>query len=253
VRPRVGWRSYSRPIYDDDEELAEFQIRQTGLGVATGRMFGTTTDARLELFSARGSRERSIGDPAYRGGDADSGSMSAQLLYDGLDDVFFPREGGSAAFRWLRSDDRLGADNTYESWSVDLTKALALGPHAVVLSAEYDSVYDGLAPFHEAYTLGGFFKLSGVAVDAKLGQHRALNRAAYYYRLQERAIFPIYFGASLETGQVWPDTEEIDLGELDFAGSLFVGIDSPIGPVYVGAGMAEEGEGSLYIFLGQPF
>jgi NTE family protein len=253
VRPRAGWVSYSRPIYADDEELAEFQIRQTGLGVAAGRMFGTTTDARLELFSARGSRERNIGDPSFRGGDADSGSISAQLLYDGLDDMFFPRVGGSAAFRWLRSDDGLGADGTYESWSVDLTKALAAGPHALVLSAEYDSVYDGRAPFHEAYTLGGFFRLSGLAVDAKLGQHRALNRAAYYYRVQERAIFPIYFGASLETGQVWPGTEEIDLGDLDAAGSLFVGIDSPFGPVYLGAGMAEEGEGSLYIFLGQPF
>ena len=167
--------------------------------------------------------------------------------------IWRPREGGSAAAGWLRSDDRLGADGTYEAWSVDLTKALAAGPHAVVLSAEYDSVYNGRAPFHEAYTLGGFFRLSGLPVDAKLGQHRALNRAAYYYRLQERAIFPIYFGASLEAGQVWPGTEEIDLGDLDAAGSLFVGIDSPIGPVYLGAGMAKEGEGSLYIFLGQPF
>jgi len=253
VRPGIGWRSFSRPLYEDDEELADFQIRQTGLNLTGGRTFGTTVDARIELFSARGSRERLVGDSSYRGGDADSGWVAAQFLHDSLDNIYFPRHGRTVGMRWLRSDDRLGADEGYESWGVDLAQALAIGAHSVVLSAEYDSIYDGAAPFHEAYTLGGFFRLSGLAVDAKLGQHRALHRAAYYYRWQEGAVVPIYLGASLESGQVWQQSDGIDLGELDLAGSLFIGIDSPIGPLYLGGGMAENGEGSLYIFLGQPF
>jgi NTE family protein len=122
-----------------------------------------------------------------------------------------------------------------------------------VLSAEYDSVYEGEAPFHEAYTLGGFFRLSGLPVDAQLGQHRALHRAAYYYRVGSATILPIYLGASLEAGRVWQQGENIDLAELDTAGSLFLGIDSPLGPLYLGGGLTEDGSGSLYIFLGQPF
>lgn len=253
VRPGIGWRSFSRPLFEDDEQLADFQIRQTAANLSAGRTFGTASDLRVELLSARGSRERLVGDSIYRGSDADSGWVAAHFEHDSLDNVFFPRQGSTVALRWLRSDDRIGADERYESWRLDLARALAVGPHSVVLSAEYDSVYEGIAPFHEAYTLGGFFQLSGLPVDARLGQHRALHRAAYYYRWQERAVVPVYLGASLEAGQVWQDSDDIDLGQLDLAGSLFVGIDSPIGPLYLGGGMAENGEGSLYIFLGQPF
>ena len=35
--------------------------------------------------------------------------------------------------------------------------------------------------------------------------------------------------------------------------SLFIGIDSPLGPLYLGGGTAEGGNQSVYIFLGQPF
>jgi len=253
VRPGVGWRSFTRPIYADDRQLADYRIRQTGVGMAAGRTFGTTLDARVEFFSARGSSERLVGDPAFRGGDADSGWSTIRLLQDDLDNVFFPRHGGTASLQWLWSDERLGSTSGYEAWSLDVARALAIGPHSVVLNAGYDSIYSGEAPFHEAYTLGGFLRLSGLAVDERLGQHRAFHRAAYYYRLGRAPILPVYLGASVEAGQVWPADQGIDLAELDLAGSLFVGIDSPIGPLYLGGGLAEDGSASLYIYLGQPF
>ena len=37
------------------------------------------------------------------------------------------------------------------------------------------------------------------------------------------------------------------------SGSLFVGLDSPVGPVYLAYGHAEGGNDSVYLFLGQPF
>jgi NTE family protein len=38
-----------------------------------------------------------------------------------------------------------------------------------------------------------------------------------------------------------------------FAGSAFIGADTPIGPVYLGYGHTEGGNGSLYLFLGPLF
>ncbi len=37
------------------------------------------------------------------------------------------------------------------------------------------------------------------------------------------------------------------------AGSAFLGVDSPLGPVYLGYGYAEGGTDSLYLFLGRSF
>ena len=58
---------------------------------------------------------------------------------------------------------------------------------------------------------------------------------------------------SAEAGQVWIEEDEISFGSLEAAGSLFLGLDSPIGPVFLAGGMAEGGNKSIYVFLGQPF
>jgi NTE family protein len=50
VRPGGGWRSFTRPVYADEQRLADYQIRQTALSLAGGRTFGTTRDARVEFF-----------------------------------------------------------------------------------------------------------------------------------------------------------------------------------------------------------
>ena len=41
--------------------------------------------------------------------------------------------------------------------------------------------------------------------------------------------------------------------ELLAAGSLFLGVDSLFGSVYLGVGQAEGGKSSLYLYLGQIF
>ncbi|MFM8356844.1 MAG: patatin-like phospholipase family protein [Gammaproteobacteria bacterium] len=253
VQPGVAWRSFTRPVYDGDDRLADLRIRQNVQSLAAGRTFGTTTDLRLSLESARGNAERLVGATGIVGGDADTGSFNLALEHDSLDNVFFPTRGRTVALRARWSDERLGASAGYAAWSGELAQAFSIGPHSLLASAAWDSVYRDTAPFHEAFTLGGFFRLSGLPVDALVGQHRALHRLAYYYRLPVSSVAPLHLGASLETGGVWDAGQHIDLHDLDLAGSLFLGLDSPIGPVYLGGGMAEDGRASLYIFLGQPF
>ncbi|MGA1371723.1 MAG: patatin-like phospholipase family protein [Pseudomonadales bacterium] len=253
ARPYFSWRSFTRPVFEEEDRIADQRIRLGVAGLSAGRTFGTTTDLRLTLESGRGKIERLVGDPASPGGDADTGSISLHLEYDNLDHIFFPRGGRIAALRWRLSDEALGASAGYAAWSAALANALSIGPHTLYLSAAWDRVYEDQAPFHEAFTLGGFFRLSGLPLDSLIGQERALHRAAYYYRMPQSPFAPLYVGASLEAGAVGDDDNPIDLNALDLAGSLFLGLDSPIGPVFLGGGLAEDGRGSLYIFLGSPF
>jgi len=62
----------------------------------------------------------------------------------------------------------------------------------------------------------------------------------------------IYAGASLEVGRVGkpllPDNEQ---GLLRSA-ALFLGVDTPIGPLYLGYGHANHGFNAFYLFLGRP-
>jgi NTE family protein len=63
--------------------------------------------------------------------------------------------------------------------------------------------------------------------------------------------FPIYAGASLEAGNVWPTSESISYQELIAAGSIYISTDSKLGPIALAYGLTEDNNSSLYFYLGK--
>ena len=51
----------------------------------------------------------------------------------------------------------------------------------------------------------------------------------------------------------WNDRDDIGFNDLIAAGSVFVGLDTFLGPLYAAYGRAEGGHGSFYFFLGRVF
>jgi NTE family protein len=64
---------------------------------------------------------------------------------------------------------------------------------------------------------------------------------------------PFYLGASVEAGNVWTRRSDINFDSLILAGSLFVGMKTFLGPVYLAYGQAERRHSSVYLYLGQRF
>ena len=63
----------------------------------------------------------------------------------------------------------------------------------------------------------------------------------------------MYVGASIEAGNAWQTRAEIGIDSLIHAGSVFIGADTYIGPVYIAYGFNSEGRQSSYLFLGRVF
>ncbi len=63
-------------------------------------------------------------------------------------------------------------------------------------------------------------------------------------------IFLSIIGASLEAGNVLQDEDDIDFDTLVTAGSLFIGVDTFLGPIYLGYGLAEGSRDSFYFLSG---
>jgi NTE family protein len=61
-----------------------------------------------------------------------------------------------------------------------------------------------------------------------------------------------YAGASIEAGNAWTNRSDVSLGDLRKAGSLFVGLDTLVGPLYAGWGHTFGGQSAFYLFLGRP-
>ncbi len=58
---------------------------------------------------------------------------------------------------------------------------------------------------------------------------------------------------SVEAGDARANRDDRSAGDLRKDGSLFFGVDTPLGPVYLAAGFDEGGEKQFYLFLGRSF
>jgi NTE family protein len=63
----------------------------------------------------------------------------------------------------------------------------------------------------------------------------------------------VYIGASIEKGNVWATRREMSLGSAKTNGSLFIGLDTLLGPVYFATGFDDSGGSAYYLFLGRTF
>ncbi|NTW67754.1 MAG: hypothetical protein HGB21_15835, partial [Nitrospirae bacterium] len=59
-------------------------------------------------------------------------------------------------------------------------------------------------------------------------------------------------GASLEAGRIGGQLLPGNATGLVTTGSLFLAADTPLGPMYLGYGMGEDDNRTLYFFLGRP-
>ncbi|HAS52539.1 MAG TPA: phospholipase, partial [Gammaproteobacteria bacterium] len=101
-----------------------------------------------------------------------------------------------------------------------------------------------------------FLNLSGYQPGQISGEYAALGELIYMYRLNSASsafTIPIYAGGSLEIGGAWNDYDDISVDSLIPAGSLFLGVDTPLGPFYFAGGLAEGGNVSMYMLLGKLF
>ena len=107
-----------------------------------------------------------------------------------------------------------------------------------------------------SFLLGGARQLSGFRQDAISGQNISLMRAVYYRRLTPRSYlpldFPLYLGASLERGRAWNNDNEFDSGYIN-AASIFLGFDTPLGPLNFSYGFNDDNQKAVYLNLGQTF
>jgi len=104
------------------------------------------------------------------------------------------------------------------------------------------------------FPLGGFLRLSGLERGQISGPHAALLRVVYFRQVSSSGggflQVPVYVGASLEGGNTWQNRDDISLDSMLMNGSVFLGLDTLIGPVYLAAGFAEGGGSNFYLFVG---
>ncbi len=260
IAPKVLVERDNFDIIEGEERLATYRVYNREIGLDFGREFGSWGEMRFGVLRGAGRRSLLIGDPADPTlpprTNFDRGEVFSRLSVDRLDDVYFPRHGELLTLQWNGAREGLGADDDADRVTFDGQIARSRGRGTLVFSASGGSTVSGPEDsVQDCYSLGGLFNLSGLAPDALTGPHFAVARTILYRRIgsgQEGFLnVPTYLGMSLELGNVWTDSSDINVNSARFNGAAFLGFDTFLGPVYLAAGYDEDGEHSFYLLLGR--
>jgi NTE family protein len=85
-----------------------------------------------------------------------------------------------------------------------------------------------------------------------LGQHFGVAVAGYRYRFAKGGLLPSWVGFTVEYGNTAEDRSDV-FGNGILNGSIYAAFDSPLGPIYLGYGKAEDRTGLVFLRMGALF
>jgi NTE family protein len=260
LAPQVSFEIRNVPLLQGQTRIAEYRVHEEEIGLDFGREFGNWGELRVGVRRGEGKSEVRIGDPTLPEQRFDTGEFFARFAYDELDDLNFPKRGQRFGLQWDAAREGLGDDQTTDILSMDYLAAGTSGRHTVVFWVSAGSTVSSAVQtpaIEDLFTLGGFFNLSGLAPDSIAGPHFGIGRLIYYRQIgREGPGFlnvPTYAGLSFEVGNVWPERADASWDSALKDGTLFLGLDTLVGSLYLAAGADDDGETAFYLFMGRPF
>ncbi|WP_327439983.1 patatin-like phospholipase family protein [Pseudomonas donghuensis] len=256
IAPYIDLGSQNIEATLDDDPVAEYRLERYGFGLNLGRQIGNNGEVRFGVGQAWGQAEVRIGDQDLPKVNFNEGFYELKYSFDTLDNVYFPHSGEDINLTLRQYDPNLGSDQRYRQWDFNLDKAMSSGPNTWVVGGRYGRTLDDAEVVTSSFVLGGARQLSGFRQDSVSGQNVSLMRVVYYRRLTPRAYlpldFPLYLGGSLERGRAWNNDNEFDSGYIN-AASIFVGFETPLGPLNFSYGANSENQKAMYLNLGHTF
>lgn len=250
---------------DSGDALARVKREGVRVGVDFGwpiGLRGTIGDMRVGLVSTARRASPELLDasvaslPVAQGVRWRENGLRAAVIADQLDFANFPSRGYRALGEvvWGRRRVIGGESNHFTRVEGSFTGAKSWGANTLNVGARLAHASDIPIAAIDEYSLGGFQNLSGYRTGQVAGNYLVFGRLTYYRRLPWEAgvARALFAGGSLEAGNAWFDRGDISLRDLRGAGSLFIGADTGIGPLYLSVVSAPKGFTGLYLFLGRP-
>ncbi|MGS0691285.1 patatin-like phospholipase family protein [Shewanella sp. 0m-4] len=258
-RARVEYELKDWGFFENNNRVLE--LRQTAYRTEIGIGMNYTQNGMVEvgLLGEMGDLEND----AWGFGKVDYDGYGGyfKFAYDDLNSINFPTSGNRFTFNVYMRKESYELDGVSDSsdfsmqYEADWRGAVGVGNHAFVGIASLATVdKDGEFTVNVS-ELGGFLNLSGYHKNALYGAHKVFGAFVYQYDLGRDILgmteYPLYLGTSIEAGNVWNQKDSVSLDDLIYAGSLYLGIDTSVGPAALGFGASDDGEKTVFLFIGK--
>jgi len=243
-----------RDVFHSNTDSARFRLHEESAAVFLGRTFGTVGELVVGIEKGTDAARLAVGTAVIPPTRLSTGVFRARLTLDQLDNLDFPTRGYLFRSDVRIADSALASREIYRRWSTEYSTAFGTHNASILLTARYETALSTALPLSQAFVLGGFQELSGLAEQQVLADQVAFVRAIYRTRfLHGNALLPdLYAGVSLEAADVQRPYDLTAAKQL-FGGSVFLSAQSPLGQLYLGTGAASGGHGAIYLFVGRPW
>ena len=264
VMPHAADQSRDVDVLQGQNLLAEYRVHRFDYGLDFGHQFGNWGEIRTGVQREQGHFRLKVGDPSDPNlpqqsfAPFNTRDYFVRFTYDRLDDVNFPHRGQRATLQWSGVRNASGAEQTSDQVTLSYLGAHSFGRDTLAFSASAGMTLQArLTDINLLFPLGGFLNLSGLRADSLTGPNFGIARLVYYRQIGRGGPgyldVPTYLGMSLEAGNVWQKRSEARFGNTEKDASVFVGMDTFLGPVYLASGFDRHGNQAFYLFLGRTF
>lgn len=256
VKPSAGIQRIPFNLYVNESAIGRYLVNDVfagfDAGISLGPLGQLSTGVRRDWFQYK---ENVAFFPAPER-TLDQTLFITQLVVSQFDNVAFPRSGWTANAQYVSAGSALGGDLSFNKLAAGGGWAGSLKEWTLVLAANGAAkIGKNDLPYLDAAFLGGFLNLSGLQPGQLWGNYEAIARLVVYRRVIQLPSLVgtgIFLGGSLESGNVWMSSEDARFNNLRYAGSVYVGADTLLGPLYFALGRTSGGDHSFYFLLGLP-
>ncbi len=248
----VGYETEGFDVYIERRRALRLGVAATSATLSVGRLLGDLGTVQL------GATRRLLRGTPLVPETAGTGTLTStetrrfvELHLDTLEPLAFPTRGFLLQGRYEREPSGSGDTKPLAQSSLLGLFAFRLNVWGGHVYAEWAKGRDGFSPLQ----LGGFLRLSGTPRNSINGTTVVFARAVFG---REVGQMPpglggaVRVGLSAEVGGGVADLRHLRGDDLRKAASVFVSVDTRLGPLYLAAGGTRGGLGAVYLFLG-PF
>ncbi len=238
-------------IYQDDRRLGVYQTTNNTALLGVGVNVGSMGQVRLQWRETQWASVLETGLAQFPSNlNTRSHGWLGTLDFDQQDRLYWPTRGWAARLEYFDA-----ASHDYSKFDADVRLAYPIGSVVLAGRLSYQGALRGSLPLDNSAKLGGFLNMSGFAQGQLLGDDM---RYASVRAEKIVGVFPLgirgdmRFGMALETANVGnPFTETRRTGWLNST-TLYVGGETPLGPLYLGYGQVSGSAPNFYLYLGTP-
>jgi NTE family protein len=254
VEANVNYQSTSTGIYENNEQLAEYALSQSAAQVAAGINVGLLGQARLGWQENWRKATIQTGSPFLPAESKTFGGWFASLDFDQTDRIYFPTKGWSSSVKYFDSPA-----SGFSRLNAGASGYLSVGDWVLASRLSYQGSPIGQLPVYDLGDLGGMLNMTAFAVGQLKGDdmsYGSIRAERIIGRLPLGLRGDLRLGAALETAKIGRPFTETTLDGWIPGAAIYLGGETPFGPVYLGYGYSNAGStggySNFYLFLGTP-